>query len=86
LCFSLRPELLHIDLHEELTGASQWARRSANKDGMWKALYFERWSDPCSHQQEREGSRLGWKKVNAQAASAPISIYADLHALSSACM
>lgn len=42
---------------------SRWARRVASKDGLWKALYFERWNDPQSHAREREARRLGWKKV-----------------------
>ncbi|MGB1607979.1 MAG: hypothetical protein ACPIOQ_85410, partial [Promethearchaeia archaeon] len=46
-----------------LSGVSRWGRRNANRDSLWKALYFERWNDPQSHHAEREGNRLGWKKV-----------------------
>jgi len=62
-------------------GASRWTRRAANGDGLWKVLYFERWNDPCSHQQEREGIRLGWKKVCEMMRTARIPARACLRVL-----
>ena len=50
-------------MHMANTGVSKFLRRSSSRDCLWKALYFDRWQDPKSHHAEREGSRLGWKRL-----------------------
>ena len=57
------PKYWVSDVGVERAGVSRWARRIASKDGLWKALYFERWNDPRSHAREREAEHLGWKKI-----------------------